>query len=97
MFQRIAPPKAGQCHSFHFPLPHQESAPLGHTFALPAIKGPLPGELKLRENTVRGLLIMIILTFLFITLLNTAYTLPFLQKDFLSHFFCDFFKNSATF
>ena len=36
------------------PLPpsrHQESLPLGHTFTLPAIKGPLPAELKFRENT----------------------------------------------
>ena len=36
------------------PLPpsrHQESVPLGHTFTLPAIKGPLPAELKFRENT----------------------------------------------
>ena len=47
----IVPPKAGWCHSLLYPLPHQESAPLGHTFALPAMKGPLPAELKLRENT----------------------------------------------
>ena len=51
MLQRTAPAKAGRCYSLHYPLPHQESAPLGHTFALPAMKGPLPAELKLRENT----------------------------------------------
>ena len=52
MFHRIAPPRAGRCHSLHYPLPHQESAPLGHTFALPAMKAsPLSAELKLRENT----------------------------------------------
>ena len=36
------------------PLPrsrHQTSAPLGHTFTLPAINGPLSVELKFRENT----------------------------------------------
>ena len=51
MFHKIAPPRAGQCHSLHYPLPYQESAPLGHTFALPTMKGPLSAELKLRENT----------------------------------------------
>ena len=52
MFHRIAPPRAGRCHSLHYPLPHQESAPLGHTFALLAMKaGPLSAELKLVENT----------------------------------------------
>ena len=47
------------------PLPpsrHQESVPLGHTFTLLAIKGPLAAELKFRENTadtalVRSLLL----------------------------------------
>ena len=36
------------------PLPpslHQESAPLGHSFTLPSMNGPLPAELKFRENT----------------------------------------------
>ena len=29
----------------------QESAPLAHIFALPAMNGPLPAELKFTENT----------------------------------------------
>ena len=29
----------------------KESAPLAHIFAIPAMKGPLPAELKFRENT----------------------------------------------
>ena len=36
------------------PLPpsrHQESVPVEHTFTLPAMNGPLPAELKFRENT----------------------------------------------
>ena len=31
--------------------PPQESAPLGHIFALPAMNGPLPAEWRFRENT----------------------------------------------
>ena len=36
------------------PLPNspQESVPLVHIFSLPVMSGPLPAELKLRENTV---------------------------------------------
>ena len=29
----------------------QESVPLAHIFVLPAMNGPLPAELKFRENT----------------------------------------------
>ena len=41
----------------HTPLPPcpQESAPLVHVFAaLAAMNGPLPAELKFRENTVEA-------------------------------------------
>ena len=48
----LAPPRAGPCPSLHFPPSlHQESAPLGHSFTLPAMNGPLHAELKFRENT----------------------------------------------
>ena len=67
MFQRIAPPKAGRCHSLHYPLPHQESAPLGYNFVLPAMKGTLPAELKLRENTDEDLSAQVIVKYNFKT------------------------------
>ena len=33
------------------PPPPQKSAPVGHIFALLAMNGPLPAELKFQENT----------------------------------------------
>ena len=46
------PPRAGPCPSLHYPPSlHQESAPLGHSFTLPAMNHPLHAELKFRENT----------------------------------------------
>ena len=33
------------------PPPNQKSAPVGHIFALLAMNGPLPAELKFEENT----------------------------------------------
>ena len=39
------------------PSPHQESAPLGDTFTLPAMNGPLPAELKFRGDTVMNILL----------------------------------------
>ena len=39
--KNLAPPRAGPCPSLH-----QESAPPGHSFTLPAMNGPLHAELK---------------------------------------------------
>ena len=45
--------RAGPCPSLHYP-PHPRKVCLWHIFfALPVMSGPLPAELKLRENTVR--------------------------------------------
>ena len=50
--KNLAPPRAGPCPSLHYPPSlHQESAPLGYSFTLPAMNGPLHAELKFRENT----------------------------------------------
>ena len=37
--------------TLHPPPPPHESVPLVHIFALLAMNGPLPAELKIRENT----------------------------------------------
>ena len=60
----LAPPRVGSCLSLHYPLPPSPSPspsprkvhPWGIFFALPTMNGPLPAEIKFRENTGRGLL-----------------------------------------
>ena len=50
--KNLARPRAGPCPSLHYPPSlHQESAPLGHSFTLPAMNSPIYAELKFRENS----------------------------------------------
>ena len=55
---------AGSCPSFHYPTHPRKVCLWCIFFSLPVMSGPLPAELKLRENTVSDNYSQMILLFL---------------------------------
>ena len=59
MPKNLAPTRVGPCPSLHYPPPLRNVHLWGIFFALPAMNGPLPAELKFRENTDQSILVSI--------------------------------------
>ena len=59
MPKNLAPTRVGPCPSLHYPPPLRNVHLWGIFFALPAMNGPLPAELKFKDNTDQSILVSI--------------------------------------